>query len=122
MRRMLVGFLFLWTFAAHAQTRAVAPTSAAANRIYSPGVDAGDYIYVSGQGPRKPDGTLPATVREQIRQALDNVESVVEAAHLTMEHVVYVQVYLEDISKYPEVNAVFGEVFRRRRPREQFWV
>ena len=116
MRRMLVGFFFLWTFAAHAQTRAVAPTSAAANRIYSPGVNAGDYIYVSGQGPRKPDGTLPATVREQIRQALDNVKSVVEAAHLTMEHVVYVQVYLEDMTQYPEVNGVFGEVLPKTPP------
>ena len=54
--------------------------------------------------------------REQVRQALDNVKSVVEAAHLTMEHVVYVQVYLEDMSQYPEVNGVFGEVFPKTPP------
>jgi len=33
-----------------------------------------------------------------------------------MEHVVYSQVYLEDISKYPEVNKVFAEVFGKTPP------
>ena len=82
--------------------------SPAANRFYSPGVDAGDYVYVSGQGPRRPDGTMPATFAAQVQQALDNIKSVVEAAGLTMEHVVYTQVYLEDISKYGEMNGVFA--------------
>ena len=93
-----------------------APASAAANRVYSPGVDTGDYLYVSGQGPRRPDGSLPATFEAQVRQALDNVKSVVQAAGLTMEHVVYTQVYLEDISKYREVNQVFAEVFAKAPP------
>ena len=61
-------------------------------------------MYVSGQGSRRPDGSLPATFAAQARQALENVKSVVEAAGLTMEHVVYTQVYLEDISKYAEMN------------------
>ena len=118
MRLLLAGLLLLFTAAAPAQIRAVvpAPASAAANRIYSPGVDAGDYVYISGQGPRRPDGSLPATVEAQIRQALDNVKLVVQAAGLNMEHVVYTQVYLEDISKYPEVNKVFAEVFSKTPP------
>ena len=71
--------------------RAVVPSAACFRRqsFHSPGVDAGDYVYVSGQGPRRPDGSLPATFAEQVRQALDNVKSVVEAAGLTMDHVVY---------------------------------
>jgi enamine deaminase RidA (YjgF/YER057c/UK114 family) len=59
---------------------------------------------------------LPATFKAQVRQALDNVKSVVETGHLTMEHVVYVQVYLEDISKYAEMNGVFAEVFGKTPP------
>jgi reactive intermediate/imine deaminase len=86
------------------------------NRVYSPGVDAGDYIYISGQGPRRPDGSLPPTFIRQARQALDNVKAVVESAGLTMEHVVYTQVYLEDISKYEDMNQVFAEYFGKAPP------
>ncbi len=86
------------------------------NRFYSPGVDAGDYVYISGQGPRRPDGSLPTTFDAQVRQALDNVKAIVESAGLTMEHVVYTQVYLEDISKYGEMNRAFGEYFAKTPP------
>ncbi len=118
MRILLTGLLLLSPTAFHAQMRAVvpAPAPAAANRVYSPGVDAGDYVYVSGQGPRRPDGSLPPTFEAQVRQALDNVKSVVEAAGLTMDHVVYAQVYLEDVSKYREVNQAFAEVFTKTPP------
>jgi reactive intermediate/imine deaminase len=115
MRIILSALLLLSTAALHAQIRAV-PATAAANHIYSPGVDAGDYIYISGQGPRKPDGSLPPTFTAQVRQALDNIKGVVEAAGLTMDHVVYTQVYLEDVGKYREVNQVFAEVFPKTPP------
>jgi len=115
MRRLLTGLLLLCTTGAYAQ-RAVVPPSAAANRVYSPGVDAGDYLYISAQGPRRPDGSLPATFEAQVRQALDNVKSVVETAGLSMQHVVYTQVYLEDIGKYQEVNKAFSEVFAKNPP------
>ncbi len=118
MRLLLVGLLLSCAAGAQAQFKAVVPAQAspAANRFYSPGVDAGDYVYVSGQGPRRPDGTLPATFAAQVQQALDNVKSVVEAAGLTMEHVVYTQVYLEDISKYGEMNRVFAQAFAKTPP------
>ena len=110
MRILLAGFLFLSTLGVQAQIRAVVPAPASgASRVYSPGVDAGDYLYVSGQGPLRADGSLPATFAAQVRQALDNVRSVVQAAGLTMEHVVYTQVYLEDISKYQEMKQAFAD-------------
>lgn len=117
MRILLVGFLVFSTMGIKAQIRAVVPAPASgANHVSSPGVDAGDYLYVSGQGPRRPDGSLPATFSGQIRQALNNVKSIVQAAGLTMEHVVYTQVYLEDISKSSEVNQAFAEVFPQTPP------
>ena len=60
MRILLVGLLLVFALGAQAQVRAVVPAQAspAANRFYSPGVDAGDYVYVSGQGPRRPDGSF----------------------------------------------------------------
>ena len=123
MRRLLAGMLLLSTLGVQvqvvqAQMRAVdpAPASAPASRVHSPGVDAGAYLYVSGQGPRRADGGLPPTFEAQVRQALENIKSVVQTAGLTMDHVVYTQVYLEDISKYQEVNRVFGEVFGKTPP------
>ena len=117
MRLLLLGLLLSSPVGVHAQFRAVVPpqTTAGVNH-FSPGVDAGDYIYVSAQGPSRPDGSLPGTFEAQVRQALENVKAVVEAAGLTMEHVVYAQVYLEDISKYREMNGVFAEVFARTPP------
>ena len=118
MRRLLTGLLLWSTLGVQAQVRAVVPAPAAprSNRIQSPGVDAGDYVYVSGQGPGRADGSSPPTFEAQVRQALDNVKSVVETAGLTMEHVVYTQVYLKDISKYREINGVFAEVFAKTPP------
>jgi reactive intermediate/imine deaminase len=118
MRLLWVGLLLSSLVGAQAQVRAVAAaqTSAGTNRFYSPGVDAGDYVYISGQGPRRSDGSLPATFAAQVRQALDNVKMIVDSAGLTMEHVVYMQVYLEDISKYREMNGVFAEYFGKTPP------
>jgi 2-iminobutanoate/2-iminopropanoate deaminase len=120
MKLLLVGLLSLTLGAqtplVQAQLKTVAPAQAPANPIYSPGVDAGDYVYISGQGPRRPDGSLPTTFGAQVRQALDNIKMVVESAGLTMEHVVYTQVYLEDMGQYGEMNHVFAEYFGKTPP------
>ena len=52
----------------------------------------------------------------QFRQALDNVKAVVESGGLTLDNIVYVQVYLTDMSSYAEMNRVFGEYFSRNPP------
>ncbi len=101
-----------------AQVRAVAPkqTPAAADGFGSPAVDAGDYLYVSAQGPRRQDGSVPTNFADQIRQSLQNIKSVVEAAGLTMDHVVYVQVYLQDVNQYGELNKIFSDYFPKNPP------
>jgi reactive intermediate/imine deaminase len=94
------------------QPRAINPSQTSRqDGFYSPAVDAGDYLYVSGQGPRRPDGSLPANLREQVSQALNNIKAIVEAAGLTVDNVVYTQVYLEDMSNYDEMNNVFAKTF-----------
>ena len=115
MRLLWIGLLFS-TLLAHAQVRAVIPAQVRANRVYSPAVDAGDYVYVSGQGARRSDGSLPATFSEQCRQALDNVNSVIQAAGLKLENVVYTQVYLDDIKNYEDVNRLFSQYFGKPGP------
>jgi reactive intermediate/imine deaminase len=118
MKSFLVGLLFCSAVVAQAQAGAPTPhqESAKIRRVASPSVDAGDYIYISGQGPRGADGALPATFAAQARQALNNLKSVVEAAGLTMDHVVYTTVYLTDISQYAEMNRAFSEFFGKMPP------
>ena len=56
-----------------AEKRAIAPAGVKPIGPYSPGILAGDFLYVSGQGGRDAAGTLPGTIEGQARQALQNV-------------------------------------------------
>jgi reactive intermediate/imine deaminase len=112
MTRGLLLSLILVPSLALAQVQVILPKSAPAPvGPYSPGVFAGDYLYVSGQGARAPDGTMPADFESQVRQALDNVKAVVEAAGLTMENIVYTHAYLDDINNFDAMNRVYRTYF-----------
>ncbi len=114
----LAGLLFAVALTLQAQVRPVVPKSASTQptRFYTPAIDAGDYVYISGQGPRSPEGALPATFSAQVRQSLENVKAIVETAGLTMDNVVYTQVYLEDVAQYDELNKVWAEYFPKVPP------
>jgi reactive intermediate/imine deaminase len=101
-----------------AQIHAIVPAQASgsSHRFYSPAVEAGDYLYVSAQGPGGADGSVPTRFDTQVRQSLENLKSVVEAAGLAMDNVVYTQVYLEDMGNYAEMNRVYGEYFPKTPP------
>lgn len=101
---------------AQGQVHAVTPAQLGGNRFLSPGVDAGDYLYISGQGPRRSDGSTPSAFGDQFRQALDNLTTVVQAGGLKLQNVVYVQVYLTDMGNYGEMNRLFGEYFGKNPP------
>lgn len=99
-----------------AQPRVIAPPGPKPIGPYSPGILAGDFLYVSGQGGRDAEGRLPATIEGQVRQTLQNVKAIVEAAGLKMEHVVYSQVYLDNIAHYDALDRVWKEVFSKAPP------
>ena len=98
------------------EKRLIAPPGPKPIGPYSSGIVAGDFLYVSGQGARDRDGQLPAAVDAQVRQMLDNVKGIVEAAGLTMEHVVYSQVYLRDMAVYDQMDRIWREYFARAPP------
>jgi enamine deaminase RidA (YjgF/YER057c/UK114 family) len=110
--------MLCFTASARAQLKAIQPKSSAAasDALGSPGIDAGDYVYVSGHGPRRLDGSTPSGFADQVRQSLENVRTVVETAGLTMEHVVYVQVYLDDMSRYHALDEAFAQYFPKQPP------
>jgi enamine deaminase RidA (YjgF/YER057c/UK114 family) len=115
---LFCGLLVASWFAegAEAQGKPVAVPGAAANTLGPSGFEGDGYIYVAGQSARRSDGSMPEKFAGQVRQSLDNVKSVVEAAGLTMDHVVYVQVYLQDVSHYSELNDVFASYFPKAPP------
>ncbi|MFN0120909.1 MAG: RidA family protein [Blastocatellia bacterium] len=83
---------------------------------YSPGVLTSEYLYVSGQGVRDAANTMPATVAAQAKQCLENVRAIVNAAGLTMDHVVHMQLYLERLSDLAEVDRVYTGYFPHHPP------
>jgi 2-iminobutanoate/2-iminopropanoate deaminase len=100
-----------------AQQKAVIPASGPAPvGPYSPGVIADGYLYVSGQGAKAADGQMPATFDAQAQQTLENVKAVVEAAGLTLDHVVYTHVYLEDINNVAALDRVYARYFPKDPP------
>ena len=120
MRFMLLLCAWQICFAegAQAQLKQILPKPAppASDALGSPAIDAGDYVYVSGQGPLRPDGSTPTNFADQVRQSLENTKTVVEAAGLGMDHVVYVQVYLDDMSHYEVLDKAFAEFFPKLPP------
>jgi 2-iminobutanoate/2-iminopropanoate deaminase len=110
------GLVLCSALVAQERVRAVAPPQSSPKQFVSPAGDAGDYVYISGQGPRSADGSVPSAFEAQARQALDNIKAIVVTAGLTMDNVVYTQVYLTDVSKAPEVDRVFAEYFPKVPP------
>ncbi len=105
-------------YCCYAQERRVIVPANAAKPVgpYSPGIFAGNYLYVSGQGVRDANGTMPNGIEAQTRQCLDNVKAIVEAAGLTMAHVVHTQLYLEKMSDFEAVDRVYATYFPQSPP------
>jgi reactive intermediate/imine deaminase len=99
-----------------AERRVIFPPGVKTVGPYSPGILAGDFLYVSGQGARRLDGQMPATFDEQVTQCLENMKMIVETAGMTMEHVVYTHVYLENMANYDAMNRVYAHYFPRNPP------
>ena len=78
---------------------------------YSPGVLAGDTLYVSGKGDQLAAGGHPSTFEEQVRQAMKNVETTLKEAGLDFRHVVMSHVFLDKYENLDVANRVYNEFF-----------
>jgi reactive intermediate/imine deaminase len=116
MRIACFFFLVSLIAASAAERKVVFPAGAKPVGPYSPGIFAGDFLYVSGQGGRNANNQYAPTAEERVRQCLNNVKSIVDAAGLTMEHVVYSQVYLHESTSYEVMNKVWREFFPTNPP------
>jgi 2-iminobutanoate/2-iminopropanoate deaminase len=78
---------------------------------FSPGILAGNTLYVSGKGSQLPEGGHPPTFEEQVRQTLRNVEATLKLAGLDRRHVVFNNIYIDRYENYGIVNKVYSEFF-----------
>jgi len=83
---------------------------------YSPGILAGDYLFLSGQGARDAAGRMAQGVEAQARQCLENVKAITEAAELSLKQIVHLQLYLERISDFEIVDRVYADYFPEDPP------
>ncbi len=85
---------------------------------YSPGVRAGNLLFVSGQIAVAPDGRSLAhtDLEAQTRQCLANLRAVLEAGGATLQQVAKVTVYMAEPEGWPVFNRVYGEFFGTHRP------
>ena len=85
---------------------------------YSPGMKAGEALYVSGTLALDREGSLVGKddVTAQTRQVLESIKSVIEAAGGTMADVTFNMIFLKDFADYPQMNAVYAEYFPQNPP------
>jgi len=97
---------------------AINAPGAAAVAPYSHAVDAGELIFLSGQTPLdSATGKLVSgTIAEQTLQCFRNLFSVLEAARLSADDVVNVQVYLTDMNDFAAMNEVYAKQFTKPYP------
>ncbi len=94
-------------------------TTAAPGAIgpYSQAIDAGAFVYASGQIPIDPaTGTMPEGIKAQTAQSLANVKAILTEAGLTMDNVVKTTVFLADMSLFAEMNEVYATAFNAPFP------
>lgn len=93
------------------------PKAPAAIGPYSQAVELNGTLFVSGQLPVcAADGTVPATIEEQTRQALTNIGYILEEAGLSFNDIVKTTVLLTDLADFGAMNAVYAEFFPADKP------
>ncbi|PZA05768.1 MULTISPECIES: RidA family protein [unclassified Meiothermus] len=79
---------------------------------YSQAIVAGGMVFVSGQIPLRPDGSLETgDVETQTHQVMKNLQAVLEAAGSGLSKVVQTTCYLRDMNDFAAFNKVYGEYF-----------
>ena len=85
---------------------------------YSPGVGAGDFVFVAGQGPIDPatEQMSYGDIQHETRLTLHNVGRILEACGASFSDVVKVSVFLKDVGEFQAMNAVYAEFFGEHKP------
>ena len=86
---------------------------------FSGAVMVGDTLYVSG-ALGLVDGKVPEDPADEARAVLDSIKGTLEAAGMTMDSIVSVQVFCSDVSHYGAFNDVYRTYFTKEFPARAF--
>jgi 2-iminobutanoate/2-iminopropanoate deaminase len=88
---------------------------------FSNAILAGDTLYLAGSiGLDPKTGKAPDKVEDEIKNLFDNYNSVLSAAGMTMDDLVFVQVFCSDLSLYDKFNAAYRTRFSKDFPARAF--
>jgi len=88
---------------------------------FSDGVLVGNTLYIAGRlGLDPKTGKLPEDVDQEARAVLDGVKAVLSEAGMTMDDLVFVQVFCPDVSLYAKFNDVYKGYFGTDYPARAF--
>lgn len=116
-----IALLFVAVLVAFAQDggkkKAVMPAGGRGSPNYSPGIQFGDTLYVSGNTGADPKtGKVPDNFEDEVKQCLANIGAILKAGGMDFSNAVSVQVYLTDMDLFPRMNAVYTQTFKEPRP------
>ena len=84
---------------------------------YCHAVEAGNFVFTSGQIGLDPETqTLVDGVEEQTKQVLKNLNAVLSAADLTLNDVIKTTVFLADINDFGTINGIYEDAFGDNKP------
>ncbi len=79
---------------------------------YSQAIDAGPFVFISGQIPVNPEnGEVPEGIKAQTAQSIANIKAILAAAGLSIDNVVKTTVFLADMGLFGEMNEVYASEF-----------
>jgi reactive intermediate/imine deaminase len=87
---------------------------------FSEAVQVGSTLYLSGTIGLLPDNEVPATATEEARRVLDDIKGTLAEAGMTMDDLVFVQVFCSDLSTYADFNSVYRTYFTKVYPPRAF--
>ncbi len=85
---------------------------------YSQAVRAGNFLFVSGQGPLDPVTmkTVASDIESQTKQTIENVKAILTAAELQIDNVAKISVFLRDMNDFKKMNQVYSSYFTVNHP------
>ena len=98
--------------------RIIAPGAPKPKGPYSHAVRAGDFIFVSGQGPIDPatNQWKLGDAATETRATLENIRAILRAAGADLQDVIKCSVFLTNIADFAAMNQVYAEFFGDIRP------
>ncbi len=88
---------------------------------FSDGVLVDNTLYLAGHiGIDPKTGKPPEELEHEIRNTLDGIKTTLAEAGMTMNDLVYVQVFCSDLSQYDKFNAIYRSYFEKDFPARAF--